>query len=185
VTVDRAGNVYALFSDDHDVFVTVSTDHGKTWSAPSRVNSGPAKTAIFPWAVAGDAGKVDVVYYGTSADSSDSKSAKWYAYFAQNLHATSPGSRFTQVRATPVVHRGGVCQSGISCNGNRDLFDDFGVAASPTTGLASIAYTTDQYSEKEISRPGCTRQQSNTLQCDHTSIATQIGGPGIFGDGSR
>ena len=182
VTVDRAGNVYALFSDDHDVYYVFSADRGRTWSAPVRVNSAPAKTAIFPWAVAGDAGKLDVVYYGMSADSSNSSSATWYAYFAQNLNAASPRSSFTQVRATPVVHRGGVCESGISCSGNRDLFDDFGVAASPTTGLASIAYTSDQYGTKEISRPGCTEQSSNTLRCDHTSIATQTGGSGIFGD---
>ena len=181
VTVDRAGNVYAVFSDDHDVFAAVSTDQGKTWSTPARVNRDPAGTAIFPWAVAGDAGKLDVVYYGTSSSSSSSKSATWHAYFAQNLDATSPDSRFTQVRATPVVHRGGACESGISCNGNRDLYDDFGVAASPTNGLASIAYTSDQYSAQETARPGCTAQQSNTLHCDHTSIATQIGGPGIFG----
>src|SRR5438067_2435499 len=181
IAADGAGNVYAVFSDDHDVFAAVSTDQGKTWSTPARVNRDPARTAIFPWAVAGDAGKLDVVYYGTSSSSSSSKSATWHAYFAQNLDATSPDSRFTQVRATPVVHRGGACESGISCNGNRDLYDDFGVAASPTNGLASIAYTSDQYSAQETARPGCTAQQSNTLHCDHTSIATQIGGPGIFG----
>jgi hypothetical protein len=41
------------------------------------------------------------------------------------------------------------------------------VAASPTTGLASIVYSDDQ--------PG------NNAQDDHTSIATQASGPGIFG----
>jgi len=35
---------------------------------------------------------------------------------------------------------------------------DFGVAASPATGLASI----------------------NTAPCDHTDFATQASGPGIF-----
>jgi hypothetical protein len=188
VAVDRAGNVYAVFSDDHDVYYSFSTDRGRTWSPPVEVNRAPVRTAIFPWAVAGDSGKLDIVYYGTSygdgATTPDSypASTAWRAYFAQNLDATSRRGRFTQVRATPVVHRGAVCESGASCSGNRDLFDDFGVAASPVTGLASIAYTTDQYSRDELPGPGCTKQTSGTLRCDHTSVATQTGGPGIFGN---
>ena len=92
-------------------------------------------------------------------------SAAWYVYIAQNLSATTPGSAFTQAAATPVVHYGGVCESGIACSGNRDLYDDFGIAVNPTTGLASITYSDDQ--------PG------NNGASDHTAIATQTGGPTI------
>jgi hypothetical protein len=186
VTVDRAGNVYALWSDDRDVYYAVSTDRGKTWSKPVQVNKPPATTAIFPWAVAGDAGKLDVVYYGTSyydgvvPPDNYPSSAAWYAYFAQNLDALSPRGRFTQVRATPVVHYGAVCESGIGCSGNRDLYDDFGVAASPLTGMASIAYDDDQY-DARTAAPGCTEEWSNTPRCVHTGVATQTGGRGIFG----
>jgi len=114
-------------------------------------------------------------------------SVTWYAYFAQNLRATDPHSHFTQARATPVVHQGAVCEGGISCSGNRDLFDDFGVAASPTTGLASIAYTEDQYTTAPADGPppGCTPDRSNTLYCDHTAVATQLGGSPIFGNPRR
>ena len=190
VTVDRAGNVYALWSDDRDVSYAVSTDRGKTWSKPVQVNRPPATTAIFPWAVAGEPGKLDVVYYGTSyydgvvTPDNYPPSAAWYAYFAQNLDALSPHGRFTQVRATPVVHYGAVCESGIGCSGNRDLYDDFGVAASPTTGMASIVYDDDQYSPATAA-PGCTEQGSNTPRCVHTAVATQTGGRGIFGGGKR
>jgi hypothetical protein len=189
VTIDRAGTVYVLFSDDRDMYYTFSTDQGRHWSAPVRVNRAPANTAIFPWAVAGDPGKLDVVYYGTSyQDPSQTpdtfpSSTVWYAYFAQNLDATRPHSHFTQVRVTPVVHMGAVCEGGISCSGNRDLFDDFGVAASPTTGMASIAFTEDQYTTDpdDSAPPGCTPERSNTLRCDRTAIATQVGGRGIYG----
>ena len=43
VAVDRAGTVYVLFSDDHDMYYAFSSDRGRTWSAPIRVNSAPAK----------------------------------------------------------------------------------------------------------------------------------------------
>jgi hypothetical protein len=183
VAVDRDGNVYVLWSDDRGVFYSFSSDRGRTWSAPAQVSRPPAQTAIFPWAAAGDAGKLDVVYYGTSYRDGSTPpdnfpaAAAWHVYFAQSLNANARGSRFTQVRVTPVVHYGGVCEGGISCSGNRDLFDDFGVAASPVTGLASIAYTIDQYTPQ----PGCTPERTNTFFCDHTNIATQTKGPGIFG----
>ena len=95
---------------------------------------------------------------------------------------TSDGCRpETQVKATPEVHFGGVCEGGVTCTGNRDLYDDFGVAASPTTGMASIVYSDDQYTNTSASppQPGCTSSTTNSGSCDHTSIATQVSGSGI------
>jgi hypothetical protein len=47
------------------------------------------------------------------------------------------GATCSQAKVTPVVQHGGVCQGSVSCmssgNDNRDLYDDFGVAASPVT----------------------------------------------------
>jgi hypothetical protein len=143
VSVDRAGNVYSVYTDDHHVYYSFSRDHGKTWHGPYRITPG-AGTQIFPWATAGDAGRLDVVYYGTGYYSSKQapdtypKRAAWSVGFAQDLHALKPRSAWTRRTATPIVHYGGVCESGVSCTGNRDLYDDFGVAASPRTGLASI-----------------------------------------------
>jgi hypothetical protein len=147
------------------------------------VSAPPAVTAIFPWAVAGDPGKLDVVYYGNSfGDGTTSPeqypaTAPWHVYLAQSLDATSRHSHFTQARVTPPIHFGGICEGGISCTGNRDLYDDFGVAASPMTGLASIVYTSDQY----VPQPGCTPERTNTFDCDHTEVATQTAGARIFG----
>jgi hypothetical protein len=191
VTVDKAGNVYAFYSDDRNTYYSYSTDHGQTWHGPTRVN--PAgETAIFPWASAGDAGKVDVVYYKTPWVSTDQTNptpaestpatSPWTVGFAQNLTAATAGSPFTETTASPTVHFGSVCQGGAACTGNRDLFDDFGVAASPTTGLASIIYSDDQYTNDANNPPraGCDASQNNMPTCDHTSIATQTAGQTIF-----
>jgi hypothetical protein len=184
VTVDQAGNLYSVYSDDRSTFMSYSTDRGSSWSTPIKVNT--VATAIMPWAVALAPGKIDVVYYGstyahkgTPPDSYPS-SATWRVYLAQDLTATTGGG-FAQYAATPVIHSGGVCESGIGCTGNRDLFDDFGVAADPTTGLASIIYSDDQYRNSTTSppEPGCGPAQSNTGSCDHTAIATQTSGPSI------
>jgi hypothetical protein len=170
VSVDRAGTVYVVYTDNHNLFYSFSTDGGQTWSGPTQVNQAPSATAIMPWSVACDPGELDVVWYGTSffdgstAPDNYPASAAWYVFFAQNRNAAGGGA-FTQVAATPVIHFGGVCEGGISCTGNRDLFDDFGIAVAPTTGYASITYSDDQ--------PG------NNGRDDHTAIATQTAGPKI------
>ncbi|MGH7904631.1 MAG: hypothetical protein ACREPA_11000 [Candidatus Dormibacteraceae bacterium] len=188
VSIDRGGNVYSIYSDDHNIDYSYSADHGRSWSAPVRVNSAPANTAIMPWSTAGAAGKLDVVYYGSgyydghSTPDNYPASAAWNVYFAQNLKATGGGG-FSQVAASPINHYGGVCESGVTCTGNRDLYDDFGVAASPITGLASIVYSDDQYGTDPNSPPppGCTTSTTNSSTCDHTEVATQTAGAGIFG----
>ena len=185
VSVDRAGNLYSVYSDNHNVYYSFSTTHGQTWSGPFQVNKSPSATAIEPWSVAGDPGKLDIVWYGTSyydgvtVPDNYPATAAWYVYFAQNLSAASTGSSFSQVQASPINHYAGVCEGGITCTGNRDLYDDFGIAASPVTGLASIVYSDDQYDPAQPT--GCTQAQSNSSACDHTEIATQTSGAGIFG----
>lgn len=198
VSVDQAGNVYSFFSDDHYVYFKYSTDRGKTWQPggsdptvpPIQISRAPASTAIFPWSTAGDAGKVDLVYYGadyygTQHPDNYPPSANWHVYFAQNLNVLGTPSSWTQVQASPINHHGAVCEGGIACTGNRDLYDDFGVAARPGTGLASIIYSDDQYDQFNHAFPSsCTAANNNKGACDHTSIATQLTGSGIFSGGT-
>jgi len=188
MSIDSAGNVYSVFSDNHNVFYSYSTKPlDGIWSAPIQVNQAPSNTAIEPWSVANGNGGLDIVWYGTSyydgVNPPDNYplSAAWYVYFAQNLTATTVGSSFTQAQASPINHFGGVCESGVTCSGNRDLFDDFGIAVNPITGLASIIYSDDQYTNDPNNPPpsGCTPATSNSSSCDHTAIATQTAGPGL------
>jgi hypothetical protein len=75
------GKLYAVWTDNRDgahdvatpvtdtnVFMSVSTDEGTTWSAPIRVTSGALDT-WFPW-VAARGGKVGVVYQEEASDGS-------------------------------------------------------------------------------------------------------------------
>ena len=184
VSVDAAGNVYAVYSDDSNVFYSFSSDHGQTWRGPFRIST--SGTNLMPWSAAGDAGKFDVVYYHTDVVTDPEtapSSAAWTVSFAQNLQATTAGSAFSTSTATPTIHFGAVCQGGFACTGNRDLLDDFGVAASPLTGLASIVYSDDQYRNDAQNKPSsiCSPSDTNTVNCDHTAVATQTSGSGIFG----
>ena len=194
VSVDSAGNVYAVYTDDHNVYYSFSRTFGKNWSGPYQINNAPSKTAIFPWSTAGNAGELDVVWYGTNfyngVDHPDTypDTAAWNVYFSQNLNALVPGSSWTQATASNIIHYGGVCEAGVTCTGNRDLLDDFGVAASPTTGSAVIIYTSDQFvnstaepaTRRSSTSPFCTQDTNNDIDCEHTNIAVQTGGSTFF-----
>jgi len=194
LSIDKAGNLYAVYSDDHNMYYSFSRNFGKTWSGPFKVNSNPANTAIFPWSSAGNEGQLDITYYGTSYTNGaqvptdfppfPSTAATWYVYFAQNLNALTPNSPFTQVAASGIVHYGDVCELGAGCgsNQNRDLLDDIGIATSPTTGKAAIIYTSDQYVNSALEPANtygsrhCTPAAENTIDCSHTDVAVQIAG---------
>ena len=201
VSVDKGGNLYVVYSDDHNLFYSYSRTFGQTWSTRTKINQTPSNTAIFPWSAAGNTGQLDVVWYGTSytngatvptnfphctgIPSGACLTVPWYVYFAQNLNALAPGSTFTQVAASGIVHYGDVCENGAGCDSstqNRDLLDDFGVATSPTTGKAAIIYTSDRYLNTPLEPANtygsrhCIASADNSVDCSHTDIAPQIGG---------
>ena len=157
---DNAGNVYVvwnerIFKKHHKkngrtvTFLSVSKDQGQTWSRARRVNRSP-RTTVFPWIVAGDKGRVSIVYYGTRARGPNPnkvvqagrKLPKWYVYAASSFNAASRRPRFTEVKAvrTP-IHKGDICTSGTGCaSGTRDLLDFFQNDLDPC-GRVVITYT--------------------------------------------
>lgn len=145
------GNLYAVWSDGVHVYFSTSSDQGSSWTPAVVVNTAPAPTALFPW-VAVYNGKVDVVYYGTTAASKDDPNAVWNVYMAQTLDG---GASFTQslVSNTP-NHVGVICTSGTGCtSGTRNLLDLFEVAIDPGTGRAGIIYTDDTITKTSSGEP--------------------------------
>jgi len=67
VATDRAGNVYIAWIDgaNFHLYYAFSTDQGRKWSAPVKVNSGPAVTNEFDWAQGGSAGTLALAWYAT------------------------------------------------------------------------------------------------------------------------
>jgi hypothetical protein len=73
--VDDAGNGYTTWStfDEKgcDVYYAASTDNGKSWNKPVKVNTGSG-CATFPWITAGDDGNIALAWYETPFDKSQS-----------------------------------------------------------------------------------------------------------------
>ncbi len=143
LAIDSAGNYYALFAGTADdsnadtnpyhVYLETSTDHGKTWSKPIRVDhdANGVGTHVLAHLAVTTPGNVDVVWYGTTAtgepngvcgtvvsqapctDSSgrpdgfpaytDPNAPAWNVYLAQTTNALSAAPTFKQVVVNPTA----------------------------------------------------------------------------------
>jgi hypothetical protein len=121
------------------MWVSYSQDGGNTWSMAIKV-SGNITTTVMPW-IAARGGKVDFVYYGTYASSTDDTSAVWNTYDSQSLDGGTTW-KVLKVSNTP-NHLGRVCLNGSGCpqNIDRELLDLFEVAEDPGSGKAAVIYT--------------------------------------------
>ena len=128
------GTLYAAWTDRHGVWVSSSADAGDHWTAPLKVST--ATTTVMPW-VATLNGKVDVVYYGSSAASTGDPNAVWNTYDSQ----LKGGVWSTGLVSNTPNRVGRVCLQGSACTADRELLDLFEVAEDPATGKAAVIYT--------------------------------------------
>jgi hypothetical protein len=138
---DTNGALYAVWSNLNAIFVAESLDGGLSWSQSKAVTAPSVNAAVFPWVAAHD-GTVDIVYYGTTSQSSDDPLAVWHVYLAKS---TDAGNTFQQTTVDPTPnHIGAICTRGGACPiAQRTLLDLFEVAINPLNGKAAIAYTDD------------------------------------------
>jgi hypothetical protein len=170
--VDAAGNVYISWANETGIWLAGTPDLGVTWWPPIQVSAPlfePGKgTHIWPWAVAGDAGRVAVAWYGTSADGGP-RTAKgdWFVYATTVLGADTMTPTLSAAQVTPTpIFKGGVCQGGTGCQldpspaGDRRL-GDFFEATMDKEGHLLVVYSVAL--GDAISHPGFARQTEGPL----------------------
>lgn len=159
------GTVYVCYSNDKDILLKHSTDQGKTWSLPVRVNNVATNSNVFPWMETGPTpGSVGIVWFGTPGGNDDS--AEWKVYYAQSFDANSNNPTFRLAEVTEpehIIHASNISEGGLTGANNRNLIDYFQVSFDPQ-GAAVIAYT-DDHNDYD----------------GHTYVARQISGPSIKG----
>ena len=154
VATDAGGRLYAAWHDGTDAWFASSKDAGTTWPRPTQLNR-PGTTAVYPTLGGGAAGRVSVAWYGTDREGpsndvetmgepSTRGSAPWHVVVRDSVDGGRTFSRAAV--ASPVIHLGAVCLTGISCTvpNSRNLLDDFGVEVHPRTGRVVVVYTSDQ-----------------------------------------
>jgi hypothetical protein len=194
LAVDSAGDLYAVWSQfpflggkdtgDSTLFWSSSKDEGATWSDPIQIPTPGLHNNIQPWAAAGDAGRVDVAWYGTKAFDPDPDSGcggaadadgQWSVYLTQTLNALERTPAFSQpiVASEHFVHRGGIsgAPGGKFC-GNW-VMGDFLQLRVGTDGEANIVYADSNNSgDLVIAHPMFVRQNGGTGLREDRPIVT-------------
>jgi hypothetical protein len=182
LAIDGGGNLYVVWSDGSNVYLRTSRDRGDTWSATTRVNPPALDGAnIMPWIVAGDPGRIDVVWYRTAG--SNGPGAAWDIYMAQSLNALGAPPAFTVRKLSEtVIHRGEICLRGLSCDlpedplvnpegpGDRS-FLEFPSIDKDSAGMAVVTFNDNT---NQAAGPG-------VAGGSYVMVTRQTGGASLFG----
>ena len=178
LATDDFGFVYAVWSDNSNVFYSFSTDQGTTWSNPINVsfpaNGGHAN--LFPWIAADANGHVGIVWFGDDrAGNSNDRAAlepghpasqgaacnsgttcmqdwaRWNVYYAESVNGHDATPFFVQsVISDHVIHRGTISTGGLGGGADRSLADLFQIAFDPQH-FANVAFSDDHLINTEVS----------------------------------
>ena len=146
LAVDGAGDLYAVasgfvgrtaYAPTANVFIFSSTNHGRSWTGPTRL-TGTTEADMLPAAVGGPrAGDLSIGYFRTinGVTNPNNTAARWTYEVATSHNATAarPGFASGPVSGTDrspfVYHIGDICNAGILCGiapgspGDRSLLD--------------------------------------------------------------
>jgi hypothetical protein len=177
MAIDREGNIFivweqapfnaatGLVTGDTLLFYSVSTDQGNTWARPRQLPTPGLHNNVFAWPVAGDAGRVDVAWYGTPAtapnpsNGPDSVHGDWSLFLAQSLNVTSSTPTWTAPipAGEHFVHRGSMFTLIGGQNGDRTL-GDFLQLRVGSQGEANISYADSNSIDEFDSQAAFVRQ---------------------------
>jgi hypothetical protein len=157
LAIDALGNLYAVWSDNSNIFYSFSTDLGNTWKPGIRLNAGGTigKANVFPWIDADANGHIGVVWFGgdRAGNSNDASIheptndmrnwTNWNVYFSESLNGDAVTPFFSQaIISDHVIHRGTVSTGGLGGGANRNLGDYFQIAFDPSH-RANVAFSDD------------------------------------------
>ncbi|MGH2830441.1 MAG: sialidase family protein, partial [Actinomycetota bacterium] len=143
VASDAAGNLYFVWHDDEHLmpYLSVSTDHGRTWSRPRMIAPPGVREVTWPSVVAGDKGRIAVTFPGTPSSDLADLSRPWNQYVVMSTNALDRDPLFVSAVANPggpgdPIHRG-KCQN--RCG---NIYDFIDIESAPdATGTIWVATT--------------------------------------------
>lgn len=162
---DDAGNVYLAWAEslqdgkDMAVFFASSTDDGRTWSAPKRVDDGTG-SKVFPAITARAPGRVAIAYYESDEaayPASVTKDAAWNVTLAWTTDALADAPLFERgALSNQTARHGAICPDGAGCSSDRQFLDYFALKTMPDGRVASVWTSTDAVEGKTVNVFGAT-----------------------------
>jgi len=133
VASDTAGNLYYVWWDNvhHLPYLSISRDHGATWSTPLMFSPPGVFEVNFPTITAGDPGKIAITFPGTMVNDQSDPTRPWNSYVVVSTNALSSNPLFLSNIANDPndpIYRGW-CDG--RCGG---MFDFLDIQVSPRNG---------------------------------------------------
>jgi hypothetical protein len=100
MAIDASGNIFVVFADqlsgrghDFDVFLTVSSDGGQTWSTPAQATDTAAGQQYNPAIFIDSSGAIDVSYLDRRDDPNNCRTNTYFSQSSRNgTNLGKPGS---------------------------------------------------------------------------------------------
>ena len=182
LAIDKGGKVYYAASTDGTLKVATSTNSGASFGAPVDVaGSLGIKNTEFAMAVAGEAGRAAVAFYGSTTpgdDQDENYTGEWHLYVATTVDGGATWSTIDATGSDP-VQRGYICMAGLDCAGGRNLLD-FQSIAIDNTGRVLVGYADGCTTAKCIGAVGKTNEAAGSDDSLAT-IARQMTGARLIG----
>jgi len=147
LAVDNFGYLYAVWSDNTNIYYSFSVSQGISWSPAIKVTqntSQAGKSNVFPWIAADANGHAAIAWYGADQAGNSNTvplTTKWNVYVAETVNGHAIKPMFTLSQATDHVnHTGQISTGGLLGSSDRSLADFFQIAIDPTNHLINVAY---------------------------------------------
>ena len=185
LAVDTADNVYAVWQDGtfRLPFLSVSRDHGATWSTPIMMAPPGVREVNFPTIAAGDPGRIVVLFPGSGSQNFSDPTRPWNIYVVMSVNALDANPTFTWTAANDAkdpVHRGDCGPGRCDAQDGGSMFDFLNIQVSPAGGAfwgtASDTCMPDPDPEKDC----VTNPQATKLRPGQGVAIRQIRGPALF-----
>jgi hypothetical protein len=139
LAVDTADNVYAVWQDGvfRLPFLSVSRDHGMTWSTPIMMAPPKVREVNFPTIAAGSSGRIAVLFPGTESGDRSDATRPWNIYVVESVNALDANPTFTWTTANDrndPVHRGSCGPGRCDAEDEGSMFDFLDMQVSPADG---------------------------------------------------
>jgi hypothetical protein len=185
LAVDTADNIYAVFHDGvfRLPFLSVSTDHGLHWSTPVMIAPPQVREVNFPAIVAGDPGRIAVLYPGTENANAADATRPWNAYVLISTNALAAQPKFTWTSANDPadpVHRGTCGPDRCDAQDSGSMFDFLDIHTSPADGAVWATVSDTCVPDPDPARNCVTNPQAKKLRPGQGVALRQIKGPSLF-----
>lgn len=180
IAVGRDGGLYVVWSNGNQIRMVTSQDFGESWSN-IKVVSGEAPPAgkIMPWAIAGDAGRANIVWYQSTEGLGTELTNRWQIHMAQTLNGYAAAPSFeTATVSEHTIHFGEICLRGLACDidGSDRSFLEFPSITLDDRGAAMITWNDN------TNQAAATVAAPQVAGAPYVMFAKQTRGPSLFAE---